>query len=442
MNLLIIDTQGVSLDIALRAQAWGHTVRMFQRHNKDGSRSEVGDGLVQRVPHWEPHMNWADLIFVADNIKYIHQLERYQKEGYPIFGCNVEGQTWEQDREKGAAVHDRMGIKTLPMTKFKSYDDAIEYVINNPRRYVSKPLGDGEKSLSYVAKSPADMVYMLQYWKKKNSYKGEFVLQDFHAGVEMAVGGWFGPGGFNKYWCENWEFKKLMNDDLGVATGEQGTVLRYTTESKLAQEVLAPLEGMLHGISYAGYIDVNCIIDKRGTPWPLEFTMRPGWPLFQIQQALHQGDPINWMRDLLDGKDSLRVSSSIACGVVISIPDYPYSRLTKKECSGYPLFGITEQDLIKNVHASEVQWGKAPEMNGDKIKMNVPMYVTAGDYVCTVSGTGDTVFDAAASAYRNIKKHIEIPNSIMYRTDIGYRLEKQLPDLHNAGYCKDIEYGS
>lgn len=442
MNLLIIDTQGVSLDIALRAQAWGHTVRMFQRHNKDGSRCEVGDGLVQRVPHWEPHMSWADLIFVADNIKYIHQLERYQKEGYPVFGCNVEGQTWEQDREKGAAVHDRMGIKTLPMTKFKNYDDAIEYVIKNPRRYVSKPLGDGEKSLSYVAKSPADMVYMLQYWKKKNSYKGEFVLQDFHAGVEMAVGGWFGPGGFNKYWCENWEFKKLMNNDLGVATGEQGTVLRYTTESKLADEVLAPLEGMLHGISYSGYIDVNCIIDKRGTPWPLEFTMRPGWPLFQIQQALHQGDPINWMKDLLDGKDSLRVSSSIACGVVISIPDYPYSRLTKKECSGYPLFGTTEQDLIKNIHASEIQWGKAPEMNGDKIKMNVPMYVTAGDYVCTVSGTGDTVFDAAASAYRNIKKHIEIPNSIMYRTDIGYRLEKQLPDLHSVGYCKDVKYGS
>jgi len=54
--------------------------------------------------------------------------------------------------------------------------------------------------------------------------------------------------------------------------------------------------------------------------------MRPGWPLFQIQQALHKGDPAEWMLDLLDGKDTLKVSKDIACGVVVSIPDYPYSR--------------------------------------------------------------------------------------------------------------------
>ena len=315
-----------------------------------------------------------------------------------------------------------------------------KYVMDTNKRYVSKPIGDGDKKLSYVAKSPADLVYMLSKWKKTHAHKGDFILQEFRPGIEMAVGAWFGAGGFTKYWCENWEFKKLMNDDLGVATGEQGTVLRYTKESKLGDLVLKPLEDMLHGLGYVGYIDVNCIITDDGTPWPLEFTMRPGWPLFQIQQAVHKGDPAEWMLDLLDGKDTFKASEDIAVGVVVSMPDYPYSHLTKKECSGYPLFGLTEEDLTKNVHASEVQWGKAPANVNGKVQLNVPMYVTAGDYVCTVSGTGKTVEEAKDSAYKTIKKKIEIPNSIMYRTDIGCRLEEQLPLLQKMGYSKDLKY--
>lgn len=414
-------------------------MRVFIRHNKDGSRNEAGDGLIQRVPHWEPHMQWADLIFTTDNAFYIKQLDHWRAKGYPIFGPSSDANLWEQNREFGAKVHERAGVKTIPSQKFSNYDQAIAYVKATNKRYVSKPIGDGDKALSYVSKSPADLVFMLQYWKKKKAHKGEFILQEFRPGIEMAVGGWFGSSGFTKKWCENWEFKKLMNDDLGVATGEQGTILRYTEESKLADIVLAPLEGMLHGLDYTGYIDVNCIITDDGTPWPLEFTMRPGWPLFQIQQSLHKGDPATWMLDLIDGRDTLKVSSDVACGVVISMPDYPYSRLTKKECSGYPLFGLTVEDALNDVHLSEVQWGKGPAMVDGKVK-DIEQYITAGDYICTVTGKGETVEDARTRAYKNIKSKIEIPNSIMYRTDIGCRLEDQLPKLQKMGYCEDIFY--
>lgn len=440
MNILIIDAGGTCLDFALRCLHYGHKVKAFIRHNKDGSRSEVGDGLIQRVSHWEDHMDWADLIFCTDNTFYIWPLEAYRDKGYPIIGPSIDTNRWEQDREHGAMIMERAGIETIPSQKFSKYDEAIAYVLKNPKRYVSKPIGDGDKALSYVSKNAADLVYMLQYWKKKNSYKGEFILQEFHGGIEMAVGGWFGKGGFSKYWCENWEFKKLMNDDLGVATGEQGTILRYTESSHLADQVLKPLEDYLHAHSYTGYVDVNCIIDDKGKPWPLEFTMRPGWPLFQIQQAVHKGDPAEWMLDLLQGKDTLKVSKDIACGVVISIPDYPYSNLTKKECSGYPLFGLTKEDAVENFHLSEVQWGKAPSMDGDKVKLDTPMFVTAGDYIMTVTGTGDTVEKAKERCYKRIKDKVEIPNSIMYRTDIGCRLEKQLPILHKNGYSKDMDY--
>ena len=253
----------------------------------------------------------------------------------------------------------------------------------------------------------------------------------------MAVGGWFGLGGFSKWYLENWEFKKLMSGDHGPATGEQGTVMRYTQKSLLADKVLKPLEDFLHGIGYSGYIDVNCIIDDKGFPWPLEFTTRPGWPLFQIQQALHIGDPVEWMLDMLNGKDTLKVKEDIACGVVVSQPDYPFNNVTKKKNTGYPIFDLTVEDGTKNIHFSEVKMGFCPDEKGNN---KTPCIVTCGSYVLTVSGLGKTVDDAKCAAYKNYKKKICMINSPMMRDDIGEKLEEMLPILQKNGYCKDVKY--
>jgi phosphoribosylamine--glycine ligase len=436
LKILIIDCSGVCLDFALRCMDYGHTVRAYIRHNKDGSRSMIGDGgLLTRVSDWEPHMKWADLIFCTDNTFYIHQLERYRNKGFPILGPSIDTNRWEQDRQHGAQVFESAGIPVIPSTEFRSYDEAISFVIKNNTRYVSKPLGDGDKALSYVSKSPADMVFMLQKWKKSNAYKGTFILQEFHAGIEIAVGGWFGLNGFSKHFCINHEFKKLLAGDLGVSTGEEGTIVYYTQKSKLADTVLKPLENHLKGLRYTGYIDVNCIVDDKGVPWPLEFTMRPGWPLFMIQQALHQGDPAQWMLDLLDGKDTLRVSDKVACGVVVTMPPYPHDRGTPQcESAGYPMFDLTMEDVVRNVHLAAVMCGKAPAMVKGEVKLQEEQFLTAGNYVCIVTGVGDTVEDAREDCYTRIKKKINVPNSLGYRDDVGERLEYQLPTLKKQGY--------
>ena len=442
MKLLIIDQFdcGFSMDLAIKSAAYGHEVRVYMRNNFDGTRCENGDGMdcFKKVADWEPSMDWADLIFVTDNSRFIQKLENYRRKGYPIYGCNVEGARWEQDREYGAAIFERAGIPIIPTIKFSKYDEAIAFVLKNrEKRYVSKPIGDGAKDMSYCSKDWRDMVFMLNKWKKSNAYDGDFILQEFHAGSEMAVGGWFGLGGFSKYFLENWEFKKLMSGDYGPATGEQGTVMRYTEESLLADKVLKPLEDFLHGIGYSGYIDVNCIIDDKGNPWPLEFTTRPGWPLFQIQQALHLGDPIQWMLDSLNGKDTLKVRSEIACGIVVSQPDYPYGTVKKKENTGYPIFDMTMKDATKNIHLSEVKMGMGPGKDG---KNNEPCLVTAGSYVLTVSGVGDTVSDARAACYKNFKKKVNMINSPMVRDDIGEKLCDMLPVLQKNGFCSKMKY--
>ena len=444
MNILIIDPSANALDWALRCQEAGHTIRWYQDKTKEGLTNKVGDGLVPKIKDWSAgDMRWADLIFVTDNSKHIERLESFHKRGFPIFGPNLAGAEWELDRGKGQAVFEGAGVKVLPTVEFSSYDKAIaflesEYKKDPKKRFVSKAAGDSDRALSYVSKNYDDMIYMLERWKKKNALKGAFILQEFTAGIEMAVGGWFGPAGFSKYFCENWEQKKLMPGDIGVATGEMGTVERYVKKSELANRVLIPVEEQLAAINYVGYVDVNCIIDDKGDPWPLEFTMRPGWPCFQIQQALHEGDPAQWMLDLIDGFDTLKVKENkIAVGVVVAIPDFPYSHLTKKEVSGIPIYGITPKNKSQ-VHLCEIQKGEAPVMGPTGYTMeDIP--VTAGDYCVVVSGIGKTVVEASEKSYAVIKELV-IPNSPIYRNDIGDRLEEQLDELHKMGFAEGMEY--
>jgi phosphoribosylamine-glycine ligase len=69
------------------------------------------------------------------------------------------------------------------------------------------------------------------------------------------------------------------------------------------------------------------------------------------------------------------------------------------------------------------------------------MFVTAGDYVCTVVGLGDSIEKARDAVYGKIKRKIEIPNSIAYRTDIGEKVQRCLDDLQSCGYATEVEAG-
>lgn len=164
--------------------------------------------------------------------------------------------------------------------------------------------------------------------------------------------------------------------------------------------------------------------------------MRPGWPTFNIQQELHGDDPAEWLMELCDGTDAGNFKmDEVAIGVVMSIPDYPYSHITRKEVTGIPVYGITDE-LWPHVHCCEMMEAQAPDMETLK---PIDMPATAGDYALVMSGTGPTVKAAKDVTYKRIKELI-VPNSPMYRTDIGDRLAKQLPDLQRHGYALGLEF--
>jgi phosphoribosylamine--glycine ligase len=431
MKILAIDPPGNSLDWLLRCKRAGHEVKLFTK-----PECQVGKGLIDKVKDWKLWMRWADLIFLTDNVLYLHQLESYRQYGYPIFGPTLEAARLELDRETGQDVFKRHGIDIMPYKTFTNYDKAMAHVDKERKRFVSKPSGDADKALSYVSKSPRDMISMLDRWKKLGKCRAPFILQEFVSGIEMAVGGWFGPGGFSKHINENWEFKKHLNGDLGVNTGEQGTVMRYVERSRLFNLALKPVEKLLHKLKYVGYVDVAVMIDEDGEVKPLEFTCRPGWPHFQIVQSLHKGDPANWMYDLLHGQDTLDVLDDIAVGVVLTVPQFPYKGPPIAELENIPVWCDPKN---KAIHPCEIKGGLVWDEIEGKI-VRVPGWTLAGNYVAVVTATGPSVSSACRRVYRTIKEDIHVPNSLGYRTDIGARLKKQLPEFQEHGFALDMEY--
>lgn len=447
LRVLIIDTGSNALDFAMRCLRAGHEVKWWDQPRKDGSRRRAGEGIVDKITDfdalWKKWVGWADLIYLPDNTHYLDRLEPYRRIGYPIFAGTPASAELELDRAVGQKAMKDHGIPIMVSKTFHDYDAAAAFVKRNPQFLVSKPSGDADKALSYVAHDAADLTYMLERWKANDKYRADarahgFILQEKKTGCEMAVGGWFGPGGWSSWYCENWENKKLMDGDLGVATGEMGTTVRMVRRSKLADKVLTPITPLLEKMEYVGYIDNNCIIDDAGDPWPLEWTTRDGWPLrHNVQSLLKNADPAQWMVDMLQGRDTLKFTAGeVSISVVMACPDFPYSKITNKDVCGIPIYNATDFD---HIHLSEVMLGDAPMLLGDKV-VTLPMYVSAGDYWLIATGTGETITGARRSAYAAIRK-VRAPNSPFYRLDIGRgRMIEQLPKVQKHGYATGLSF--
>ena len=356
----------------------------------------------------------------------------------PVYGPSTASADLEIKRGKGMKLFETAGIEVPPWEQFPTLAAAEAYVRKTGERYVFKTLGDeDDKSLSYVGKDAADLIARLQRWQRLDlGGKGPFMLQEVVEGVEIGVSRWMGAGGFVGPYNENFEHKKLLSGNCGPNCGEAGTVQKYTKESKLGNAVLAPLEDALLELDHLGDVDINCIVDEKGKPWPLEFTCRLGWPAFNIMMATHKGDPVEWMLDACEGEDTLEVSTAIACGIVVAQPDYPYSKATKAETGDIPIYGVTEKNS-PYIAPQSVKMAKLPQMQGDKI-VEAPMWATCGDYIAVVTGTGNSITRACKRAYKVVKE-LSIPD-VIYRDDIGEKLEEEIPKLQAHGFATEFVY--
>jgi phosphoribosylamine--glycine ligase len=444
--LFIEESADGLLDLAIRAKDAGHDVR-YHVSSFDNYKHPTGRGLVERVADWRAAPNWPDLVVVGGNGKWLRELDAWRiHRGVPMIGGNYAASQLELDRLAGMAAFKKARIEVPPFRQCASLDDAEAYVADRGEGFAIKPCGSvADKALSFVAKNKdpekaaAEAIWRLRQWKRAGKrFPAGLMVQERIKGVEFAVGCWIGPNGFVDGVEENVETKKLFPGDLGPNTGEMGTIMRLVRKSKLFDKVLRPMEDMLVGLGFVGNVDINTIIAEDGTPYPLEWTVRCGWPSTNIELALHSGDFVEYLAGVAAGKPpSTRILDQIAVGVVLAIPPFPHGHEKTEEVVNVPVWGVVPS-IEDNLHFADVMMGNAPSVVEGRIQYG-PQLATSGAYVLVGTGTGSTVVEARNEAVRVLNR-LTVAQPSFYRNDIGARLRTGLTALHANGYALGARY--
>lgn len=432
MKILFLSGWGGVTPLAMHCQDYGHKVKLFVRKEDEKDPGDVGDGFVQKVPDYKAHIDWADLV-ICDDTHFGKINDSIRAKGIPVIGGTTMTDALEEDRGAGQRLFKASGMDMLNSQEFKSIDDAIAYVQENPCPYVIKVSGTAQnnKMTTYVGQMEdgADIIPVLEHMNKRMG-KGltGVEIQEKTEGIEVGVSAFFNGKKFIGPCQVNFEHKRLMSwhtqQGIGPQTGEMGTSAYWLPRDiALFQKVIQPMEGVLRSMKYTGDFDINCIVSK-GKIYPLEMTNRFGWPTLPLQlETLKENDLGEFFMALATGQDfDLQPTYPVSLCVVIGIPPLPYTSAELHE--------QYSQDL-----PILFEGGKPPEgVYPGECKMEDGQWVVAstGGSAAVAAAGGYSIEECAELAY-DIAEKVIIPNR-MIRDDIGRTTPKAYKSLETAGF--------
>jgi phosphoribosylamine--glycine ligase len=426
-KLLFVSYTGLIADIAWQTVKEGHEAKLYI---EDPEEHEIADGFVAKSADWRKDVDWADVVVFDDVLGMGAMAEELRKAGKSVVGGSAYTDRLEDDRGFGQAELKAAGVPIIPQENFTSFDDAIAYVTANPNRYVIKPSGAAanEKRLLFVGEEEdgRDVLKVLADYKRAWSEKiKEFQLQRRVVGIEVATGAFFNGKEFVTPINVNFEHKKLFPGDIGPPTGEMGTSMFWSEPNRIFNATLKKMEPKLAEERYAGYIDVNCIVNSNGV-YPLEFTSRFGYPAISIQQEGLLTPMGELLHKLADGSLShVRARSGFQVGVRIVVPPFPYRDMETFETSSKDAVILFKTASREGFHIEDVK-----AVDGEWLVTG-----TSG-VVLIACGSGPTMKQAQRQAYNRVR-NVMIPH-MYYREDIGDRwLEEDSDRLHAWGYLRD-----
>jgi phosphoribosylamine--glycine ligase len=426
-RFLFISLDGLINDMTWQVHREGHEVRYYIKNEKV---RDIADGFVPKTRNWEKDVDWADVIIFDDVMGQGRIAQELRAKGKKVIGGSEYTDQLEDDRTFGQEELKKAGISIVPFWEFRSFDEAIGFVRENPNRYVIKPSGGAQniKRLLFVGEEEdgKDVIQVLEAYKKAWSKEIQvFQLQKRMTGVEIAVGAFFNGQQFVYPINVNFEHKKLFPGNIGPSTGEMGTAMYWSGPNKIFNATLKKMESRLRQEGYAGYIDINCIVNASGI-YPLEFTSRFGYPTIAIQQEGILMPISEFFYELACGRlENFKTRKGFQLGVRVVVPPYPFhDQQTFDACSRNAAILFKKRDL-EGIHIEDVK-----QVNGQ--------WLIAGEVgvVLVVVGTGQTLKQAKNQAYFRLSQ-VMIP-SMYYRTDIGDRWYEDSDKLHTWGYLREV----
>jgi phosphoribosylamine---glycine ligase len=377
-------------------------------------------GLVEQTPDWRCELDWihaagGEGIILFENVaKNRGELQdELRKEGFNVIGGSAYGDRLENDRAYAQRVLGAAGLSIARVWEFAERTAALDFLDENPGRYVLKFNGPDAAIDNYVGRfeDGRDVRSLLRKLVHPESLHASFVLMDHVEGVEMGVGAYFDGAKFLTPACLDWEHKRFFPGDLGELTGEMGTVVTYDRSRRFFEQTLGRMQDLLRDHHHCGYVNLNTIVNERGI-WPLEFTCRFGYPGFAILTPL-QKTPWGDLLAAMVGRSgsALETRPGFSVGIVLTTPPFPYPRPQVEEPVGMPVLFDGELTAEDRQHLHYCELGlEAGEL------------VTSGMYgwAMVVTGVGPSIATAQQRANR-LADRVLIPN-VRYRRDIGERL--------------------
>ncbi|MGQ8366523.1 phosphoribosylamine--glycine ligase [Glaciecola sp. 1036] len=305
----------------------------------------------------------------------------------------------------------------IPTAEYQTFDDeekAINYVKIKGAPIVIKADGLAAGKGVIVAMTEKEAIDAIQDMLSENKFGdagSRVVVEEFLEGEEasfivMCDGQNVLPLATSQ------DHKRAYNQDKGPNTGGMGAyspapVVTPEIHDKIMQQVILPtMEGMIsEGTPYKGFLYAGLMIDQNGDPKVIEFNCRCGDPETQPIMMRLKSDLAELCLKACQGKldeCEIEFDPRAAVGVVLAAGGYPWDYPTGKLISG--LEDVDETNT-KVFHAATI--------------MREEGLLTNGGRVLCVTSLGDTVTEAQARAYAEIKK-ISWHN-MFCRTDIGYR---------------------
>lgn len=341
-------------------------------------------------------------------------VDRFNELGLPCFGPSAAASKLEGSKAFSKDFLARHNIPSAAYRNFTQLEPALDYIREQGAPIVIKAdglaAGKGVIVAMTLADAEAAATDMLT-GGKFGAAGARIVVEEFLEGEEASF--IVITDGTNVLpMATSQDHKARDEGDVGPNTGGMGAyspapVVTPDITQKIMDLVIRPtLEGMKSdGANYTGFLYAGLMIMPDGTPRVIEFNCRMGDPETQPIMVRLKSDLVGICKATLDGtlgEQQLTWDPRASLGVVMAAGGYPNDYAMGKAIAG---LDVADSDTQKVFHAGTATQGNTVVTNGGRV-------------LCAV-GLGDTVADAAKSAYDTVDK-ISWDN-VYFRRDIGHR---------------------
>ena len=362
--------------------------------------------------------NAIDYAIVApDDPLVLGCVDALNEVGIPCFGPRACAAIIEGSKVFSKNLMKKYNIPTAAYEVFDDIDAALAYIETAPIPTVIKAdglaLGKGV-IIAQTRDEARNAVISMMRDKQFGKSGDHIVVEEFLTGPEVSVLA-FTDGKVVKPMVSSMDHKRIGDGDTGLNTGGMGTIAPnpcYTPAiaEECMKTIFRPTVDAMNaeGRTFKGCLYFGLMLTPNG-PKVIEYNCRFGDPETQVVLPLLESDLLTVMQATTNGtleETEVKFSDGAAACVIMASGGYPGS-YEKGKVMTIPT------ELCDHVIVA------GAKLDGDKL-------LTNGGRVLGVVETADTLREALAKAYEDVKK-IDFEGAY-YRRDIGARALAAMED--------------